>query len=111
MLPLLKNFLRNAPTADILHGDIVMDLLKSLKGPFTELTFFPKFFFEAFPSAGFPCIVRAAHHLGIAICMRISFDLLHNFFAGRLHFATDVVFLLVFLERRRLISSLPMLFL
>ena len=37
--------------------------------------FFPEFLIEAFPIARLPCIVSATHYLGIAICLRISFDL------------------------------------
>ena len=47
----LKNVLRNAQAADILQGYLVVGLLKSLKGAFNEVTFFPKFLFEAFPMA------------------------------------------------------------
>ena len=38
-----QNVLRNAQAADILQGNLVTSLLKPLKSPFTELSFFPAF--------------------------------------------------------------------
>ena len=35
---LSQNFPRNAQAADVLRGNLVMGLLKPLKGPFTELS-------------------------------------------------------------------------
>ena len=81
---LSQNILRNAQASNILQSNIVIGLLKPFNSPFTWLSFCTAFLFEAFPIVQLLCIVRTAHHLGIAICIRTSFDLLQNFFEKRL---------------------------
>ena len=45
-----QDVLCNAQVADVLRGNLVASFLKSCTHPFAELTLFPKFVFEDFPT-------------------------------------------------------------
>ena len=86
-------FLRNAQAVNFFHVNLVVGLLQPLQSPFTELSLFPAFLFEAFSIAQLLCTVRTARYVGIAICIRTSSDLLPR---KEIIVATGLVFLLVF---------------
>ena len=77
-------FLHNAQTADIFHGKLCHRPPEASQRSTHRAYFFFPILVEAFTIARLLCIVCAAHLLGIAICIRISFDLLQNFYEGRL---------------------------